>query len=311
MNMSGLKLQLGTPQPSKARGQSGPGVINQMAANRSDLLSQPILSKPKSSQEVTPSPGSGRFSELTQRFHFIERQVQADTKSRKQTEDSTVENLWLDVQRLDDCIAQEAQVRTQKLQDMKKVILQPKLTEAQSKLEAAFLTQFEHIHSVLDAVNDRMSSVEKDFQQSRARYIGHMDMEASAIEQDLAEFKKAFDVERQNRQEREQSLRDRLDNAKRQTAEKLARDDQLAERKYAQLLRDADESVRERDREQQHFKEQVDAEIASLKVAIADASKARSQADDDIVAALNHYTKELQQAVSSVSHGALQAAMRS
>ncbi|CAE7485163.1 unnamed protein product [Symbiodinium natans] len=191
------------------------------------------------------------------------------------------------------------------------VVLQPKITQAQGKLEAAFLSQLEHVHSLVDAVNDRMASVEKDFQQSRARYIGQMDLEASAIEQDLAEFRKAFELEQVNRQEREHGLQERLEAAKLQTAEKLARDDQLADRKYAQLLRDADESVRERDREQQKFKEQVDAEIASLKTAISEATQARSQADDDIVAALNHYTKELQQAVSSVSHGALQAAMRS
>jgi len=254
---------------------------------------------------------ASRLSELAQRFHFIERQVEADTKSRKQTEDSTVENLWLDVQRLDDCIAQEAQVRTQKLQDMKRVVLQPKITQAQGKLEAAFLNQLEHVHSLLDAVNDRMVSVEKDFQQSRARYIGQMDLEASAIEQDLTDFKKAFEMEQTHRQEREKTFHERLESARVHTAEKLARDDQLADRKYAQLLRDADESVRERDREQQKFKEQVDTEIAALKTSISEASQARSQADDDIVAALNHYTKELQQAVSSVSHGALQAAMRS
>lgn len=300
MHSAGLKpatldpfRKLGTPQPAKVS-------AGQLATS--------TPGRPDGGDVALPA---SRLSELAQRFHFIERQVEADTKSRKQTEDSTVENLWLDVQRLDDCISQEAQVRTQKLQDMKRVVLQPKITQAQGKLEAAFLNQLEHVHGLLDAVNDRMASVEKDFQQSRARYIGQMDMEASAIEQDLTEFKKAFQLEQTHRQEREKTFHERLESARVHTAEKLARDDQLADRKYAQLLRDADESVRERDREQQKFKEQVDAEIAALKTSISEASKARSQADDDIVAALNHYTKELQQAVSSVSHGALQAAMRS
>merc|ERR1719450_956566 len=93
------------------------------------------------------------------------------------------------------------------------------------------------------------------------------------------------------------------------TAEKIERDDKLAERKYAQLLRDADESVRTRDAAFLRFQDQMNQDLASLKAALSQETKARTQADDDIVAALNHYTKELQRAVGSVSHGTLEAAL--
>ncbi|CAJ1363245.1 unnamed protein product [Effrenium voratum] len=214
------------------------------------------------------------------------------------------------VQRLEDCLQQEAQLRQLKLQSLKKEVLHPKLTEAQGKLEAAFLHQFEYAHNLIDAVSDRLAGVEKDFVQSRARYVQQIEMDAGTVASDLKDFRRSFEVELAARQEREQDLRERLAASKHQMAEKLARDDQLADRKFEQLFRGAGDSVQQRDSEQRRFKEQLDGEIESLKSAIADASKARSQADDDIVAALNHYTKELQQAVSSVSQGSLQAALR-
>ncbi|CAE6968275.1 unnamed protein product [Symbiodinium sp. CCMP2592] len=155
----------------------------------------------------------------------------------------------LNVQRLDDCIAQEAQVRTQKLQDMKRVVLQPKITQAQGKLEAAFLNQLEHVHSLL-AVNDRMASVEKANGESMSileiRVLRNYWMLSEAgdsagkyvrfkPEQDLTDFKKAFEMER------EKTFHERLESARVHTAE----------RSFCVMLT----KVRERDREQQKFKE--------------------------------------------------------
>jgi len=45
--------------------------------------------------------------------------------------------------------------------------------------------------------------------------------------------------------------------------------------------------------------------VRRCKAGLVAATRTRAQADDDIVAALNHYTKALQDAVTSVSRGAL------
>mmetsp|Transcript_32328 Transcript_32328/g.58689 ORF Transcript_32328/g.58689 Transcript_32328/m.58689 type:complete len:290 (-) Transcript_32328:79-948(-) len=257
-----------------------------------------------------PDGTHGRLSELQQRFQSFERQVEADTKARKHSEDSTVDGLEKGVQKLGESLAQEVQASSKELSEVQ-AYLEPKLNDAQSKLEASFLTQFEQIHSAIDALNDRTADVEKDFVQSRSHYIGEMALESAAVDENLSEFRKSYELELQASQDRELKLHQQIEILSTSTTEKLARDEQLSERKYAQLLRDADESVRVRDAIQKRFQEDLEKEVAKLKEALVDVAKARAQADDDIVAALNHYTKELQKALSSVSQGALEAVLRS
>eukprot|EP00930_Biecheleria_cincta_P017386 TRINITY_DN13840_c0_g1_i2.p1 TRINITY_DN13840_c0_g1~~TRINITY_DN13840_c0_g1_i2.p1 ORF type:complete len:335 (-),score=68.04 TRINITY_DN13840_c0_g1_i2:36-1040(-) len=262
---------------------------------------------------VAPAPavdGTGdRLSELSQRFQSFERQVEADTKARKQTEESTLEHLSRGVQRLLDGLEQATQARSRGCQELQ-ASLEPKLAEHQSKLEAHFLTHFDNLHSLIEAVSDRTSTVEKDFIQSRKRYIAEMEAESAETTANLNSFRKNLENELRTRRERERKLEDRMRTAFKTTAEKIERDDKLAERKYAQLLRDADESVRTRDAASQRYQEQMQRDIAVLRAALSQETQARTQADDDIVAALNHYTKELQRAVGTVSHGALEAALR-
>lgn len=259
---------------------------------------------------MAADPTGGRLTELSHRFQSFERQVEADTKARKQTEVTIVDQLSKGVQRLLEGTELEAQARNRGIQELQ-ASLEPKVAEAQSKLEASFLTAFDNLHSLIEAVNDRTSTVEKDFNQARKRYLAEMETESAETTTNLNSFRKNLEMELRNRKDRERMLEETMLTAFKATAEKIVRDEKLAERKYAQLLRDADESVQTRDAAFQRFQEQTERDVASLKAALSRETQARTQADDDIVAALNHYTKELQRAVGTVSHGALEAALRS
>ncbi|CAK9055334.1 Hypothetical protein SCF082_LOCUS29937 [Durusdinium trenchii] len=214
------------------------------------------------------------------------------------------------VQRLEECLKQETERRLRENQDLKKELLHPKLAEAQSKLEVFFLHRFEHAHTTIDALSDRLDAVEKAFVQSRANYMDQMETDAAAVGSDLDELSRLFQADVAKREERNQKLSQRLDSSKLQVADKLARDEQLSRRKYDQLKRGADDSAIQRDQEQKRFEEQLDSEIGVLRAAVSEASQARSLADNEMLAALNHYTKELQEAISHASEGALQAVRR-
>ncbi|CAE8660108.1 unnamed protein product [Polarella glacialis] len=111
-------------------------------------------------------------------------------------------------------------------------------------------------------------------------------------------------------QDREAAILKRLADPERQTKSKLKRDDHLSDRKYAQLKRDAEDSVALCEQGRRRFEEQAQTELATVRDSLAEASKVRSQADDDIVAALDHYTQELQRAIASMSQTQLAAAGR-
>lgn len=260
-----------------------------------------------SARQCTPQTGPRR-DELTQCFQSVERQVEVDSRVRRQTEDSTVENLLLDAQRLEDCLKQETERRLLQLELLKKDFLHPMLAKAQSKLEASFLNQFERVYSQVDALSDRLQTVEKAFKESRSYYVGHMEKEASAVENEIGVFRQHFEKDVTDRQECLTDFFHRLEALKMQSVEKLARDERLSQRKFDQLKRGADDMVVQQDEEKRRFQAQLEAELRAIKAAMADASQARNRADNELLTALNHYTMELQEAVGYLSEEALAAA---
>merc|ERR1712113_602605 len=86
--------------------------------------------------------------------------------------------------RIEEMLSVEILARTQ---DQKSVqtAFEAKLATAQGKLEATFLERFDHIHSLVDALDDRTGIVEKDFTLSRERYVAEMVEENGQLNQEL------------------------------------------------------------------------------------------------------------------------------
>lgn len=250
-----------------------------------------------------------RLAELTNRFRNFERQVANDTRARKITEEATLDAVLACVGRIEAGMALEAEQRERSLQKLQ-ASLDKMLTSAQRRLEASFLQPFDQLSSMIDALNERTSNVEQEFWSARERYVREMDEESGQLTLQLAELTRLFAVETASRKDRDEGLQRNLQDFIRGNEEKLARDQRLLERKFEQLQRDADESVNARDAVERRFQARVQAELEAARAALADTTKARIAADDDIVAALNHYTQELTKAVSSVSQSTVAAVER-
>merc|ERR1719310_928110 len=111
-----------------------------------------------------------KLSLLTERFQGFEKQVEADARARREMEESMLEGIQGTLNRLEQTLATE----TQKRCDVNKQLqatFEAQVTIVQDKLETVFLERFDDVQSSLDALNDRMSTVEKDFVESGEKYI--------------------------------------------------------------------------------------------------------------------------------------------
>mmetsp|Transcript_81778 Transcript_81778/g.265008 ORF Transcript_81778/g.265008 Transcript_81778/m.265008 type:complete len:282 (+) Transcript_81778:55-900(+) len=248
-----------------------------------------------------------RLSELADRFSGFERQVEADTRARKLTEEASIEVVRESLARLEHAVEAEVQARTAG-QSSLQAAFEARLSVAQGRLEALFLEQFDHVHSLVDALGERMGLVERDFLQSRERYVEEMAERSAALERELTELRRALEEELAERQEREAAVLTRLSGAEARAAERLGHGRRLCEQRHVQLARDAEESARARQEAHGALQRRAAAELEEARRSLAAASRARERADDDIATALNHYTRGLQDAVCGLSQGALQAA---
>merc|ERR1712176_388623 len=125
--------------------------------------------------------------------------------------------------------------------------------------------------------------------------------------QELRELQQAYQEEIEERAHNETVLLNDVAAAEARAAQKIAHEQQLNDQKYVHLARDAEESSHARAEIQRKFQERAVVDMQAVATALAETVKAREQADNDIVAALNHYSTGLQGAVCTVSQGALQA----
>jgi len=241
-----------------------------------------------------------KLTALTERFSGFERQMEMETKARKDTEESQLNSVRDNIARLEKTLNAEIKRRVESNKALQGMF-ETQMATVQDKLEAVFLERFDQLHSALDSLNDRMGVVEKDFSQSRERYIRDVEDKSAMVAKDVASLQQSFHNERADRKERETLIAAKLREHEQRTAEKFANEQQICDQKYATLHEELDESKRVREDGDKRFQDYIIEEVAALKNGLVVESQTRERADDDIVNALNHYTKALQDALRVVN----------
>lgn len=245
---------------------------------------------------VSPSAPDGKLTALSDRFNALERQVQGQQEPRN----GETADVMAGVARIEYLIGTEIHRRADSQKAMQMTV-ETQVADAQGSLESLFLERYDHMHSILEAMGDRVCTVEKDFSASRELYVRDMEEKSGAIDQDMSSLRSSFQQEAAERAESEKHLHQMVQALEAKTAEKLYHERNMFEHKFGRLHSDFEESKRVREEQRARYEAEVAAELSRVQGAIANARKAREQADDDIVNALNHYTRSLQEALRSAS----------
>jgi len=242
----------------------------------------------------------GKLDALHDRFQGLERQVDSDIKAWRDAEDSTVDAMKDAVRRLEQTMDSEVS-RRQEAHKSLQSSFEAQVATVQDKLQAVFLDRFEQVATAIDSLGDRMSDVEKEFSQSRDRYIKESQDSAALAKQALANLQNNFVQDVDARKERERIVHMKVDDLQANTAEKTKQELQIYEQRFHRFQADMQESHRVREVAHGRFQETTMTELEAVKQGAVKEAKVRAQADDDIVNALNQYTGQMQEAMRSVS----------
>lgn len=237
---------------------------------------------------------------LVERFSGLERQMDAETKARRDNEDYALGSIRDTMARLQLTLDAEMQRREEANCNLQ-ASFDAKAASVKDKLEEVFMEKFDHVHSTIDSLNERMQEIERGFSRSRGRYIKDAEDHAILVSREVGALRSGMKEEFENRQDREADIGSRLHEVEATTGEKLARGQQVCEQKFQHLLEALHESRLCREAGDRRFQARVIEEVSSLKDSLVCEAHLREAADDDIVTALNHYTKELQRALRVVN----------
>jgi len=242
----------------------------------------------------------GKLGMLQQRFTGFEREMEMETRSRKTTDESKLGTIKDDMSKLERTLNSEIKRRVEANKALQGMF-ESQIATVQDKLEAVFVERLDRLQGRVDSLNDRMGVVEKDFSQSREKYIRDIEDKNQMVAKDVASLQSTFRQEKVDRKEREQATALKLRDHSARTQAKFEEEEKIREAKYQALREELEESKRLRERGDDKFQAFILEEVAALKNGLVVETQTREQADDDIVNSLHHYTHVLQDALRVVN----------
>mmetsp|Transcript_41166 Transcript_41166/g.74378 ORF Transcript_41166/g.74378 Transcript_41166/m.74378 type:complete len:261 (-) Transcript_41166:325-1107(-) len=251
-----------------------------------------------SSPRMGPAPAAD--GSLMDRFSGFEQQMESETRARRDAEESALANVKDTIAKLEKTLNVEIKRRVEANKALQGMF-ESQMATVQEKLESTCLDRFEQLHASIDAINDRMANVERDFAQSREKYLGDIQEKNAIVAKDVLSLQKDFQNELSERQERESLTLAKLQDADNKAQDSLAKESEVLATRHREILESLTDSKSVREENDKRFQDYIIEEVAALKNGLVVESQSREKADDDIVVALNHYTQTLQQALRIVN----------
>merc|ERR1719446_1556984 len=99
---------------------------------------------------------------VSDKFSGFERQMDMETRARKETDETLVNNLRDNIARLEKTLNSEIKRRVEANKALQGMF-EAQMATVQDKLEAGLMERLDQLQGAVDSLNDRVDSVEKDF----------------------------------------------------------------------------------------------------------------------------------------------------
>jgi hypothetical protein len=250
---------------------------------------------------------------MQDQFLNFERQMEEETRLKRAAEDARMSSARFVINfHLYFYVLRETLVKLEKtlnaeikrrieankaLQEM----FEAQIINMQEKLESGFDERLEKVEEAVSAVSDRLALIERDFSIERDRYVRDIEDKNALVARDVNTLQQAFENERVLRAEKEAIIIKRLTDLETKTDDKLETHKISTDSKLIGVRADMEEIHRINSTGEDKFENFVLEELASLKNSVIIETQSRESADDDLVNALNHYTKALQDALRIIN----------
>jgi hypothetical protein len=241
-----------------------------------------------------------KLSAMQDQFLNFERQMEEDARLKRTAEDARVSSARETLNKLEKTLNAEIKRRVEANKALQEMF-ESQIITVQEKLEAAFEERLDKVEDAVSTVSDRLSLIERDFAIERDRYVRDIEDKNALVARDVNSLQQVFENERATRAEKEALIIKRLTELESKTDEKLESSKLSFDSKLISIRSEMEDIHRINLTGEDKFEHFVLDELASLKNSVIVETQARESADDDLVNALNHYTKALQDALRIIN----------
>ena len=250
------------------------------------LLSTPIAGTPL----VGENTGDNDFEEI----------MREKNRVRREKEEYHMAALNVQIRRLEDALAAETRRRvdaTTSLDEMART----EVYEMEKRLRQQLEEEHKEVKERLDTLEERVRAIEEKFIKDSNDQMESVQNKAADLGKALQSIIENQEAERKARLKREGNLLQQVEQHAKEFEERWTQERNDRIQRIGEV---EDKVIRHEARlamEQKKFEEKVEAELNSLKEELAEEVEERQAQDEEIVAALNRYTQQLQHSLSILS----------
>jgi DNA repair exonuclease SbcCD ATPase subunit len=211
-----------------------------------------------------------------------------------------VAELKVQILRLEDALAAETKRRvdaTTSLDDKAR----DQIYEMEERLQEQMMKDNKRLEARLEQVEARMEELGDRWEKDSAVQLNTISRKSQDFEKELKQLQLEQDTERKARLRREGNLLQQVENHATEFEErwKLERDER--ENRIDHLEQNMNQQLAKGMHDEQIFQQKVQTELEELQRELEEESLERQTQDQEIVEALNRYTKQLQESLSILS----------
>ncbi|KAH8739142.1 sf-assemblin [Cryptosporidium ryanae] len=259
---------------------TGIGVLNSPSSIISNSSSLPLSTKQK-------------LGQIQGQLLGLEKQLRNDTRQKREYEENRFQILKENTLKLKKAIENENQQRNEIQENMKKNFEQ-QLTRIQQKLENIFIGKLDQLSVACKSLDERLSIIEKEIMNEKSQILEEFEQKNENLLNEVMNAKAIAEREYQIAQEKEEQIKLFLKELESHVEDEINKEINNKELYLNNINNDFNSLKDKIEKNQDKFQNFVLEEIAHIKNDIAKESQNREAADDDIVQALNQYTKALQ-----------------
>ena len=211
-----------------------------------------------------------------------------------------VAELKVQIVRLEDALAAETRRRvdaTTKLDSMAR----EEVYEMEKRLRKQLESDNEQIALRLSKIESRLADIETKFSKDTTMISDQITMKSTELRTSMDQIQQEQDMERKSRLKRESKLIEQIETHQKEFEDRwnIERSERLQQ--ISNLERKVANQESTRVHEQADFQRRAELELETLRRELDEETLERQQQDDEIVAALNRYTQQLQHSLSILS----------
>lgn len=248
---------------------------------------------------LSGTPGTP-FVEIADEDEKFEEIVRQRNRVRKEREDYHIAHIKVQMGRLEDALAAETKRRVDATTALDE-LARTQVHEMEDRVKEQLREENEKLQSRLGVLEERVRRLEENWAIDANRQIEIVNSKASELGKAISRIHDDQDMERKSRLKREGILLRQVEEHAKETedrwnAERKDRIERLKELEDSILRNEARLAL-----EQRRYEDRLDKELTLLKEELSVEIDERQAQDEQIVAALNRYTQQLQHSLSILS----------